>query len=69
MLWSLVQINDPQKARVYDALVNGITVQRWGSYNEFYDASGKPNGNTSRSFETGVNVDAIAKYWGLGKTK
>jgi len=67
LLWSLIEIDDKQKNVVYDALVNGSSVQCWGSYNEAYDPDGKPNGNNLRTFETGVNIDAIAKYWKLGK--
>ncbi|MFH0755799.1 MAG: hypothetical protein V2B15_00745 [Bacteroidota bacterium] len=66
LLWSLVEVNDSLKEKVYDALVNGNTAQCWGSYNEAYDADGKPNNNNLRTFETGVNIDAIAKYWKLG---
>ena len=67
LLWSLVAVGDPQKAAVYEALVNGPTVGYWGTYNESYDGDGVPNANNGlRSFETGVNISAIAKYWGLG---
>lgn len=66
LLWSLIEINDVQKKNVYDALVYGNSVQCWGSYNEAYDTDGKPNTNNLRTFETGVNIDAIAKYWNLG---
>ena len=37
------------------------------SFNEAYDDKGRPNGNDLRSLETGVNLTALAKYWGLGK--
>lgn len=67
LLWNLIEINDDLKDKVYDALVNGNSVQCWGSFNESYDADGKPNYNNLRTFETGVNIDAIAKYWNLGK--
>jgi hypothetical protein len=63
----LIEVNDDLKNKVYDVLVNGNSVQCWGSYNEAYDADGKPNGNNLRTFETGVNIDAITKYWNLGK--
>jgi hypothetical protein len=33
---------------------------------EAYDACEKPNGNNLKSFGTGVNIDALAKYWKLG---
>ncbi|MGP8239321.1 MAG: hypothetical protein ACLQVW_28450 [Limisphaerales bacterium] len=67
LLWGQVAVGDPEKAAVYDALINGPTAGCWGSYNECYDGAGEPNaGNGLRSFETGVNVGAIAKYWGLG---
>jgi len=69
LLWNLIEINDDLKIKVYDALVNGNSVQCWGAFNEAYDADGKPNGNNLRSFETGVNIDAIAKYWNLGKNE
>jgi hypothetical protein len=67
LLWGLVAVGDSQKAAVYDALVNGPTAGCWGTYNESYDGDGVPNANNGlRSFETGVNISAIAKYWGLG---
>jgi hypothetical protein len=61
-----LEINDPKKTKIYNALVNGNSTQRWGSFNEAYDASDKPNGNNLKSFGTGVNIDALAKYWKLG---
>ena len=68
LLWGQVAVGDPQKAVVYDALINGPTAGRWGTYNELYDGTGEPNaGNGLRSFETGVDIGAIAKYWGLGE--
>ena len=66
LLWGLLAVGDFQKTAVYDALVNGPTVGCWGTYNEAYDGHGVPNANGLRSFETGVNISAIAKYWGLG---
>jgi hypothetical protein len=67
LLWGLVAVGDSQRAAVYDALVNGPTAGCWGTYNESYDGDGVPNANNGlRSFETGVNISAIAKYWGLG---
>jgi hypothetical protein len=66
LLWSLIEIRDKQKEVVYEALVNGKSVQCWGTYNEAYDKDGTPNEHNLRIFETGVNIDAIAKYWSLG---
>jgi hypothetical protein len=67
LLWGCVETGDWRKDMVYEALVNGPTVDCWGSFNEAYDHEGHPNGNDLRSLETGVNVSALAKYWGLGK--
>ncbi|MGA3284113.1 MAG: hypothetical protein ABSD57_06615 [Verrucomicrobiota bacterium] len=69
LLWGLVAVGDSRKVAVYDALVNGPTVGCWGTYNEAYDADASPNVNGLRSFETGVNISAIAKYWGLGERR
>lgn len=69
LLWGLVAVGDFQKAAVYDALVNGPSVGCWGTYNEAYDADAVPNANGLRSFETGVNISAIARYWGLGERR
>jgi hypothetical protein len=67
LLWGLIAVGNPEKAAVYDALVNGPTAGRWGTYNELYDGAGQPNANNGlRSFETGVDIGAIARYWGLG---
>jgi hypothetical protein len=65
LLWGLVEINDPRKDEVYKALVNGPTVDCWGSYNEAYDSNGNRNDHDLRSLETGVNLSALAKYWNL----
>jgi hypothetical protein len=69
LLWGLVEINDPRKDEVYKALVNGPTVDCWGSFNEAYDANGERNDHDLRSLETGVDVSALAKYWGLGSPR
>jgi hypothetical protein len=66
LLWDLVETGDWRKDEVYNALINGPTVDRWGSFNEAYDRDGTRNGNGLRSLETGINVSALAKYWGLG---
>lgn len=66
LLWSLVEFNETEKDIVYDALINGESVQCWGSYSEMYDANEMPDANYLRTFETGVNIDAIARYWHLG---
>jgi hypothetical protein len=68
LLWGLVACDDPEKNAVYDALVNGPTVRCWGTYNEAYDADGSPNANSLRTFETGVNLSAIGKYWAVGSS-
>jgi hypothetical protein len=67
LLWGLVAVNDPKKDAVYDALINGPTACCWGAYHEAYAADGTPNANGLRSFETGVNLSAIGKYWNMGK--
>jgi hypothetical protein len=67
LLWGCVETGDWHKDMVYNALVNGPTADCWGSFNEAYDYTGFPNGNDLRSLETGVNLTALAKYWGLGK--
>jgi hypothetical protein len=65
LLWSLVEVNDPRKAEVYQSLVTGKLPDCWGAYSEAYSASGETNWDDLRSLETGCNVSAIAKYWGL----
>jgi hypothetical protein len=67
LLWGCVDTGDWRKHAVYRALVNGPTVDAWGAFTEAYDAQGHPNGHDLRSLETGINVTALAKYWGLGK--
>jgi hypothetical protein len=69
LLWDLVQMGDWRKDEVYHALVNGPTVDCWGSFNEEYDQEGNRNEHDLRSLETGVNVSALAKYWGLGTAR
>jgi len=65
LLWGLVEIGDQNQTKVYQALVNGPLPDCWGSFNETYDATGQGRDGL-RTLETGCNVDAIAKYWGLG---
>ena len=67
LLWCLVTIGDAGRHDIYDALVNGISPSCWGTFAEAYDADGTANGCRLRTFETGVNVDAIATYHGLGR--
>ncbi len=67
LLWDLVEIGDWRKDEVYAALVNGPTADCWGSFDEAYDQKGHRNGHDLRSLETGINLSALAKYWGLGR--
>lgn len=67
LLWGLVAVGDPEKQAVYIALINGPTTGCWGTYHEAYAGDRTPNINGLRSFETGVNLSAIGKYWGVGK--
>lgn len=67
LLWGLVAVDDPEKATVYKALVDGPTAGCWGTYHEAYAGDGTPNKNGLRTFETGVDLSAIAKYWGIGQ--
>ena len=69
LLWGLVDIGDSRAEAVHRALVNGPTVDCWGSYAEAYDAKGGANGHDLRTFETGCNISAIAKYWRLGQAQ
>jgi len=66
LLWCLIEEGNPKKTEVYQALVNGPTADCWGSFNEAYSANGARNSHDLRTFETGCNVSAIAKYWDLG---
>ena len=66
LLWGLVAMDDPEKKAVYKALVDGPTAGCWGTYREAYAGDGTPNHNGLRTFETGVDLSAIAKYWGIG---
>lgn len=67
LLWDLVEVNDPMKGEVYKALVNGPTADCWGAYSEAYNTEGKTApARGLRTFETGCNISAIAKYWKLG---
>ena len=66
LLWDLVETGDWHKEPVYRALVDGPTVDCWGSFCEAYDTTGHANDHDLRSLETGINVRSLAKYWGLG---
>jgi hypothetical protein len=65
LLWSLVDVGNPEKTEVYHALVNGSTADCWGTFNESYTADGVRNEHDLRTLETGCNVSALAKYWDL----
>jgi hypothetical protein len=65
LLWSLVEMGNPKKTKVYQALVNGPTADCWGSFNEAYSGNGTRNSHDLRTLETGCNVSAIARYWDL----
>lgn len=67
LLWGLVAVDDPEKEAVYKALVDGPTAGCWGTYHEAYAGDGTPNHNGLRTFETGVDLSAIAKYWRIGE--
>ncbi len=67
LLWDLVAVGDPERDAVYHALVDGPTACCWGAYHEAYSGDGTPNANGLRSFETGVDLSAIGKYWGIGR--
>jgi hypothetical protein len=69
LLWGLVDTGRPEARAVHDALVNGPTADCWGSFAEAYSKEGVPNDHDLRTFETGGNISAIAKYWGLGKAR
>jgi hypothetical protein len=71
LLWGCVETDDWRKEQVYHALVNGPTVDAWGSFYEAYFNEGQPAGGDRdlRSLETGVNLSALAKYWDLGSSK
>ena len=68
LLWGLVAVDDPEKRAVYQALVDGPTAGCWGTYHEAYAGDGTPNRNGLRTFETGVDLSAIAEYWQIEKT-
>jgi hypothetical protein len=67
LLWALVKTDDAARETVYDALVNGPSALCWGAFAEAYNVDGTPNGCRLRTFETGVNLDAIAAFHGLGR--
>jgi hypothetical protein len=68
LLWDCVETGDWHKEMAYQALVNGPTVSAWGTFSEAYHNDGYPAGGDRdlRSLETGANVSALVKYWGLG---
>lgn len=66
LLWDLLEVGNPDADRIYQALVNGPTADCWGSFAEAYTREGKPNTHDLRTFETGCNISAIAKYHRIG---
>ena len=71
LLSVLVEMDDPLRSRVYDGLVNSGIVGCWGTWSEAYHADGTNCTETAdhrmhnlRPFESGINIDAIMRYWG-----
>jgi hypothetical protein len=69
LLWGMTETAHPNAEVVYKALVNGPTTDCWGSSAEAYSREGVPNDHDLRTFETGCNISAVARYWNLGTTK
>jgi hypothetical protein len=69
LLWGMVETGHPEADIVYQALINGPTADCWGSFAEAYSREGVPNDHDLRTFETGCNLSAIARYLNLGNTK
>lgn len=72
LLYDLVEINDPMKDQIYDTLINSGITGCWGTWSEAYHGDGLSYSETwdnrihnLRPFESGINIDAILKYWGL----
>jgi len=73
LLYALSEIDDEMKHDVYDALINGGTIGCWGTWSESYHADCTPyheetwdeRQHNMRPFETGVNIDAVMRYWKL----
>jgi hypothetical protein len=67
LLWCLSDINDPMKTDVYTALVNGPLMDAWGTFSEVNYPDNSSNTDDLRSFETGCNISAMARYWKLAR--
>jgi len=73
-LYCLAELGDPAAADAHKTLVHGPTADWIGGWNEAYKGDGTPftryapdADNCLRTMETGVNIDAIARYWRLGR--
>lgn len=72
MLSALIDIDDQMKDIIYESLINSGITGCWGTWSEAYHSSGINywKGTTDdrmhnlRPFESGINIDAIMKYWG-----
>ena len=70
LLIALTELDDPLRHAVYEALVAPGLVGCWGTWSEAYNADGRAYHNTRdnrihnlRPFESGVNLEALFKYW------
>lgn len=70
LLIALIELDDPLCHAVYEALISPGLVGCWGTWSEAYTADGRAYHNTLdnrihnlRPFESGVNLEAVFKYW------
>ncbi len=61
LLFDLTRLHDRRAAAVLKTLLG--TVGCWGTVSEFYGPGGKPNGHNYRVFESGIDAEAIVKYF------
>jgi len=75
LLYAMCELDDEMKHAAYDALMK--LAGCWGTWSESYHADGTPyfeetwdgRQHNMRPFESGVNIDAIMRYWNINTWK
>jgi len=79
LLYTLSELNDPMKDRIFNSLIFGGTMGCWGNWSESYTGDGLSYGENGgqqywddhskvhnlRAFENGTNLDAVIRYLNL----
>jgi hypothetical protein len=63
LLYDMVTLHDPVAPAVFRTMMNSTLYGCWGTVSEFYGPHGVPNGHNFRVFESGIDAEAIIRYF------